>query len=188
MAVVPKLVNVTVSNLPDVSNAPGGSGAVDGEKMRQQYLSYLRVERRLSAHTILNYGRDILALLANDRAETMPAKLLCAYTPQDIKRALAMRHSKGLSPRSLARLLSAWRGFFVYAVTQGAARANPTQGLKPPKAAKTLIDAAKSAGKQVQVVTLEAGHQMMSEAPDGVLAALKGFLAPLLVPQNALSA
>ena len=138
MAVVPKLVNVTVSNLPDVSNAPGGSGAVDGEKMRQQYLSYLRVERRLSAHTILNYGRDILALLANDRAETMPAKLLCAYTPQDIKRALAMRHSKGLSPRSLARLLSAWRGFFDYAVTQGAARANPTQGLKPPKAAKTL--------------------------------------------------
>ena len=60
--------------------------------------------------------------------------------------------------------------------------------MTPPKAAKTLIDAAKSAGKQVQVVTLEAGHQMMSEAPDGVLAALKGFLAPLLVPQNALSA
>ncbi len=60
--------------------------------------------------------------------------------------------------------------------------------MTPPKAAKTLIDAAKSAGKQVQVVTLEAGHQMMSEAPDGVLMALKGFLAPLLVPQNALSA
>ena len=59
--------------------------------------------------------------------------------------------------------------------------------MTPPKAAKTLIDAAKSADKQVQVVTLEAGHQMMSEAPDGVLMALKGFLAPLLVPQNALS-
>ena len=60
--------------------------------------------------------------------------------------------------------------------------------MTPPKAAKPLMDTAKSAGKQVQVVTLEAGHQMMSEAPDGVLMALKGFLAPLLVPQNALSA
>jgi pimeloyl-ACP methyl ester carboxylesterase len=48
--------------------------------------------------------------------------------------------------------------------------------MTPPKAAKTLIDAAKSSGKQVKVVTLDAGHQMMSEAPDGVLMALKEFL------------
>ena len=49
--------------------------------------------------------------------------------------------------------------------------------MTPPKAAKTLMDAAKSSSKQVKVVTLDAGHQMMSEAPDGVLMALKEFLA-----------
>ena len=53
----------------------------------------------------------------------------------------------------------------------------------PPKAAKALIDAAtssgKASGKLVKVVTLEAGHQMMTEAPDGVLMALKVFLEPL---------
>jgi pimeloyl-ACP methyl ester carboxylesterase len=51
--------------------------------------------------------------------------------------------------------------------------------MTPPKAAKPLIDAAKASGKSPQVVTLDAGHQMMSEAPDGVLMALKAFLEPL---------
>jgi pimeloyl-ACP methyl ester carboxylesterase len=48
--------------------------------------------------------------------------------------------------------------------------------MTPPKAAKTLIDAAAASGKQVKVVTLKAGHQMMTEAPDGVLMALRDFL------------
>ncbi len=48
--------------------------------------------------------------------------------------------------------------------------------MTPPKAAQTLINEAKSARKQVTVVTVDAGHQMMSEAPDGVLMALKDFL------------
>ncbi|MEY4584767.1 MAG: hypothetical protein RJB10_1264 [Pseudomonadota bacterium] len=50
-----------------------------------------------------------------------------------------------------------------------------------PKAAQALINEAKSSGKQVSVVTLDAGHSLMTEAPDGVLAALKAFLAPLSV-------
>jgi pimeloyl-ACP methyl ester carboxylesterase len=51
--------------------------------------------------------------------------------------------------------------------------------MTPPKAAKTLIDAATASGKSVKVVTLDAGHSLMTEAPDGVLGALKAFLAPL---------
>lgn len=51
-----------------------------------------------------------------------------------------------------------------------------------PKATKTLIDAAIAIGKSVKVVTLDAGHSLMTEAPDGVLAALKAFLEPLKSP------
>ena len=51
--------------------------------------------------------------------------------------------------------------------------------MTPPKAAQALINVAKTSGKQVDVVTLDAGHQLMTEAPDGVLAALKAFLEPL---------
>ena len=43
-----------------------------------------------------------------------------------------------------------------------------------PKLAQPLIDRASNA----KVVTVEAGHQMMVEAPDGVLMALKDFLQP----------
>lgn len=52
--------------------------------------------------------------------------------------------------------------------------------MTPPKAAQALINAAKATGKQVSVVTLDTGHQLMTEAPDGVLMALKDFLEPLL--------
>jgi pimeloyl-ACP methyl ester carboxylesterase len=52
--------------------------------------------------------------------------------------------------------------------------------MTPPKAAKSLIDAAKSNAKSTHIVTLDAGHSLMTEAPDGVLLALKNFLAPLL--------
>jgi pimeloyl-ACP methyl ester carboxylesterase len=51
--------------------------------------------------------------------------------------------------------------------------------MTPPKAAHALINEAKNSGKQVSVVTLDAGHSLMTEAPDGVLAALKAFLPPL---------
>jgi pimeloyl-ACP methyl ester carboxylesterase len=57
--------------------------------------------------------------------------------------------------------------------------------MTPPKAAKPLIDAAKASEKPVKVVTLDAGHSLMTEAPDGVLMALRDFLAPLLVKLGA---
>lgn len=44
--------------------------------------------------------------------------------------------------------------------------------MTPPKSAQALMAHA----RQAQLCTLPAGHQMMAEAPDGVLLALKGFL------------
>ena len=48
--------------------------------------------------------------------------------------------------------------------------------MTPPKAAQSLIDAARDAGKAVAVHTLEVGHHQMQEAPDATLMALRGFL------------
>ena len=56
--------------------------------------------------------------------------------------------------------------------------------MTPPKAAKTLIDAAKASGKSVKVVTLDAGHSLMTEAPDGVLMALRDFLSSMLTKKS----
>ena len=49
--------------------------------------------------------------------------------------------------------------------------------MTPPKAAQTLVNAARSAVRQVQVVTVPVGHNQMTEAPDATLAALRDFLA-----------
>jgi integrase/recombinase XerC len=109
----------------------------DATETCQQYLNFLRVERRLSANTLQSYERDISQLLSALQNQ-LGQKPLAVISSQDIKRNLAMLRSQGLSPRSIARLLSAWRGFFAYALTQDVVTANPTFGLKPPKAAKTL--------------------------------------------------
>lgn len=49
--------------------------------------------------------------------------------------------------------------------------------MTPPKAAQGLIAKARETGKQVQVVSLPAGHHQMTETPDATLAALQHFLA-----------
>jgi pimeloyl-ACP methyl ester carboxylesterase len=46
-----------------------------------------------------------------------------------------------------------------------------------PKAAQSLIAAARTAGKHVQVASLPVGHHQMTEAPEETLFALRDFLA-----------
>ncbi|MDI9331246.1 MAG: alpha/beta hydrolase [Alphaproteobacteria bacterium] len=48
--------------------------------------------------------------------------------------------------------------------------------MTPPKAAQSLIAAAREHGKAHQVVTVPMGHHQMNESPEETLAALKAFL------------
>jgi integrase/recombinase XerC len=103
------------------------------EKLIGEYLGWMSANRRLSAHTISNYRRDLFKL--RDAADGQPPDGL--HTA-DIRHALARLHAKGLAPRSLGRLLSAWRGFYRFLARQHGVGTNPCVGLRPPKAAKTL--------------------------------------------------
>jgi integrase/recombinase XerC len=102
----------------------------------EAYLSHLRHERRLSPHTIAAYSRDGEALLAlaGDRP-------LRALGSRDIRRFIATLHGKGQSPRSLARVLSSWRGFFDWLARRREVGANPCAGVRAPKAPKHLPQA-----------------------------------------------
>ena len=101
-----------------------------------RFLGHLASERRLSNNTILNYERDIVALLA-----------LAADTPLDrlqtheLRRFVAQFHVRGLDGRSLARMLSAWRGFYRYLARDHGYIHNPCVGLRAPKSKKTLPQA-----------------------------------------------
>ena len=48
--------------------------------------------------------------------------------------------------------------------------------MTPPKAARPLIDAARTSGQRVEQVMLPVGHNQMTEAPEQTLQALHGFL------------
>ena len=71
------------------------------------WLAELADQRRMSPHTLSNYRRDLGKLLAA-AGETPLAKLQVHH----VRRYVAQLHGQGLAGRSLARLLSAWRGFF----------------------------------------------------------------------------
>ncbi len=99
----------------------------------QGYLAYLHNERHYSPLTSENYARDIRRLFA--LAGVMPLSDLKSH---HIRRYIAQLHSGGLGGRSLARVLSAWRGFFSYLMRDHGCMSNPCVGLRAPKAPKTL--------------------------------------------------
>jgi integrase/recombinase XerC len=97
------------------------------------YLAYQKGERQLSPHTIAAYGRDLQELAALSPGQD--------WTELDhfaIRRLTAKLHARELDPRSIARKLSSWRGFFGWLSDKVALAANPVQGVRAPKRAKTL--------------------------------------------------
>ena len=70
-----------------------------------RYLNFLSHERRLAILTVKSYRRDLelLSSLAVDRKGGQ-TRALDTFTETDIRRfAAAALHSKGLSPKTLAR-------------------------------------------------------------------------------------
>jgi integrase/recombinase XerC len=97
------------------------------------YLDHLANERRLSRHTLENYGRDIRALISlagSTRLERLGV--------HEIRRFVAQLHARGLDGRSLARMLSAWRGFYHYLARDHGFATNPCLGMRPPRSARKL--------------------------------------------------
>ena len=105
-----------------------------------RYLAFIRHERRLSALTLKHYERDLLLLdsLVNAGTGNPVGHSMIKLSEAEIRRYAATLHGRGLAPRSLARVLSAWRGFFGYAIRSGLTALNPVEGVRPPKAPKRL--------------------------------------------------
>jgi len=99
----------------------------------QGYLAYLHNERNYSPLTAENYARDIRRLLALAGETPLPD-----LKSHHIRRYVAQLHSGGLGGRSLARVLSAWRGFYSYLMRDHGCLSNPCVGLRAPKAPKPL--------------------------------------------------
>jgi integrase/recombinase XerC len=99
----------------------------------RDYLQALKHQRRLSPATLRNY-RHALELLLGFIKDAKPESV----DPAQVRRMVATLHAKGLAPRTLALVLSAWRGWFRWLARHRGLRANPVLGIRAPKAGRPL--------------------------------------------------
>ncbi|MCF7990846.1 MAG: tyrosine recombinase XerC [Thiohalocapsa sp.] len=100
------------------------------------FLAHLAHERRLSAHTLSNYRRDLLRIGQWRRAQGIDE--WAALREGDVRRYIAARHRAGIGGKTLARELSALRSLFKYLIREGAAKQSPARGVRPPKSGRKL--------------------------------------------------
>jgi integrase/recombinase XerC len=97
------------------------------------YISHLSNERRLSPLTCKSYAGDIGMLL-----KYLQKNSLNQIQPHHIRHFIAQLRHHGLSGRSLARIISSWRGFYGYLIRSHNFTQNPCVGIHAPKSAKKL--------------------------------------------------
>jgi integrase/recombinase XerC len=113
------------------------------------FTEHLLHERRLSPLTAKHYGRDVTALF--ELAADIPLEKL---TTHHIRRFSATLHGRGLSGKSLRRMLSGWRGFFDFLGKQHQVTQNPVAGVRAPTSPKTL-PAALSQDDAIQMMNIK---------------------------------
>jgi integrase/recombinase XerC len=102
----------------------------------EQFLHHLKIERRMSLHTLSNYRRDL------EQARVFFAGHLIPQwrnvTTHHLRSLIAARHRAGISGRSLQRMLSTLRSFYNYLLREGLVSSNPAVGIRAPKAPRRL--------------------------------------------------
>ncbi len=101
----------------------------------RRHLVHLQVERRLAARSLALYAQAFARLQAFATASGVPLRETQVH---HVRRWAAQLHSQGLGPRSIALVLSAWRGLFRWWVAEALVAHNPVEGVRAPKAAKPL--------------------------------------------------
>lgn len=104
----------------------------------QTYLHELHVLRQLSPHTLKAYQTDLSELQQFANEDHLE---LAQVSNGHIRRWAGRLHSQGKSPRTIARALSAWRGWYAWLAEHAdpvTLKANPVDDVKAPKRAKAL--------------------------------------------------
>ena len=127
-------------------------GAADDAALLEAYARHLATR---PARTREAYSRDVAMLkeLAGEAA-------LATLTSAALRRFLATLHARGLSGRSIGRILSGWRAFYRFALEcEPALKDNPCAGLKAPKSPRRLPDAL-SPDEASRLVAIEGGDPL----------------------------
>jgi integrase/recombinase XerD len=97
------------------------------------YLNHLVLERGLSVNSVEAYNHDIHRFFAM-LGSSDPMKV----TLEDVRKHMSRLREHGISARSVARAMSAIRGFYRYMVEEEVLTQDPTELLDRPKLGKKL--------------------------------------------------
>lgn len=103
--------------------------SVDRDLLKE-FLLFLQVEKGLARHTLESYRRDLdrLQTWANQNGK-QPSDL----TRADLRKWIASLSREGLAPSSIARAVSATRGFFKFLMLDGHIKSHPAEDLDTPQ-------------------------------------------------------
>ena len=97
------------------------------------YLAALQAEQGVSAHTLAAYRRDLDDFLA-----FLEGRAPLAVTADDVVAYLGALRARGLRGSSVARRLSALRGFYRHLVREGELTLDPTELIERPRLSRPL--------------------------------------------------
>lgn len=96
----------------------------------KEFLTYLQVEKGLARQSLDSYRRDL------DRLQTWSnknGKQVADLTRADLRKWIASLSREGLAPTSIARAVSATRGFFKFLMLDGHIKSHPAEDLDTPQ-------------------------------------------------------
>jgi integrase/recombinase XerD len=128
--------------------------APDLERAYEDFLGYLRYERRLSDHTVDAYASDLLSYLA--WLGRHGRRAIDGVTPLEIEMFMNEEGRRGLTGRTLARRLSCYRSFHGYLLRRKKIADDPT----------TELDAARTGKRLPRVLSVQEAARLV-EAPHG---------------------
>jgi integrase/recombinase XerC len=136
------------AEVPDASTSSQANAA-----LLDAFVTHLAPRPR---HTRDAYLRDVRQLVTG--AGDTP---LAALSRAQVARMLATLHARGLSGRSLSRMLSAWRAFYRFLLDQDRTLSeDPCAGLKAPKSPKRLPSVL-TPDEAVRLVAIEGSDRWM---------------------------
>lgn len=123
-------------------NLRGGLYLKEGEFAMQaviaKYIEYLRMVRRSSPHTVVNYESDLQQFIKFLMPPGVTSVQLASIDHRVIREFIGHLHEMGLQKSSMARKLATIRSFFRYCVREEILKNNPARLVSSPKLPKRL--------------------------------------------------
>ena len=138
------------------------------QKEITEFISYLESVKQYSTHTVKGYERDLLKLslfLSNKDIQDWGL-----VNEHDVRTFVNSERRRGLSPRSIQRLLSTARSFFEYLLIEGVIKLSPAKSINSPKSAQLLPKA----------MDADLVQRLLNYKPEGMIEVRDKAIAELL--------